>query len=104
VPGAAAIARRPGPLTDTLPPRGPVRAAGPCRWAKTVVTGRARLHGIPLGFILVETRTIEAVIPADPANPESQQQVLQQAGQVWYPDSAYKVRLRGPTRTRTRSR
>jgi acetyl-CoA carboxylase carboxyltransferase component len=66
------------------------------RWAKTVVTGRARLHGIPLGVIVVETRTVEAVVPADPANPESQQQVLQQAGQVWYPDSAFKVR-RGPS-------
>ena len=65
-----------------------------CRWAKTVVTGRARLNGIPLALIVVETRTVEAVIPADPANPESQQQVLQQAGQVWYPDSAYKVRVR----------
>ena len=67
------------------------RAASLFRWAKTVVTGRARLHGIPIGVILVETRTVETVIPADPANPESQQQVLQQAGQVWYPDSAFKV-------------
>lgn len=60
-------------------------------WAKTVVTGRARLGGIPIGVIAVETRTVETVIPADPANSESQQQVLQQAGQVWFPDSAFKT-------------
>lgn len=60
-------------------------------WAKSVVTGRARLGGIPMGVIAVETRTMEAVIPADPANMDSQQQTLQQAGQVWFPDSAYKT-------------
>uniref|UniRef100_A0A3P8WLZ1 acetyl-CoA carboxylase n=1 Tax=Cynoglossus semilaevis TaxID=244447 RepID=A0A3P8WLZ1_CYNSE len=43
-------------------------------WAQTVVVGRARLGGIPLGVIAVETRT-----------------VLQQAGQVWFPDSAFKT-------------
>jgi len=61
------------------------------RWAKTVVTGRARLGGIPVGVIAVETRTVEQVIPADPANGDSQQQINQQAGQVWFPDSAFKT-------------
>ena len=60
-------------------------------WAKTVVTGRARLGGIPCGVIAVETRSIEVHLPADPANPESEAKVLSQAGQVWYPDSAYKT-------------
>jgi len=60
-------------------------------WAKTVVCGRARLGGIPVGVIAVETRTVENVIPADPANTESQEQVQMQAGQVWFPDSAYKT-------------
>jgi len=41
--------------------------------------------------IAVETRTVEAVVPADPANPDSRETVLPQAGQVWYPDSAYKT-------------
>ncbi|KAJ1721084.1 acetyl-coenzyme-A carboxylase [Coemansia erecta] len=60
-------------------------------WARTVVTGRARLGGIPMGVIAVEARTVENVIPADPANPASEEQVLQEAGTVWYPNSAYKT-------------
>jgi acetyl-CoA carboxylase / biotin carboxylase 1 len=60
-------------------------------WAKNVVVGRARLGGIPMGVIAVETRTMETVIPADPADATSQEQIIQKAGQVWYPDSAYKT-------------
>ncbi|KAJ2768835.1 acetyl-coenzyme-A carboxylase, partial [Coemansia nantahalensis] len=60
-------------------------------WARTVVTGRARLGGIPVGVIAVEGRTVENIIPADPANPASEEQVLQEAGTVWYPNSAYKT-------------
>ncbi|CAG8461604.1 13367_t:CDS:2 [Racocetra fulgida] len=60
-------------------------------WAKTVVVGRARLGGIPMGVIAVETRTVEHIIPADPANSESQQEIIMEAGQVWYPNSAYKT-------------
>ncbi len=60
-------------------------------WARTVVTGRARLGGIPVGVIAVETRPIELHLPADPANPDSEAKVVSQAGQVWFPDSAYKT-------------
>ncbi|GJJ11159.1 hypothetical protein Clacol_005391 [Clathrus columnatus] len=60
-------------------------------WAQTVVVGRARLGGIPMGVIAVETRTIERIIPADPANPTSFEQRIMEAGQVWYPNSAYKT-------------
>lgn len=60
-------------------------------WAQTVVVGRARLGGIPVGVIAVETRTIERVIPADPANPASFEHRVMEAGQVWYPNSAYKT-------------
>jgi len=60
-------------------------------WGKSVVVGRARLGGIPMGVIAVETRLTETVIPADPANPASRQTVLAQAGQVWFPDSAFKT-------------
>lgn len=60
-------------------------------WAKTVVTGRARLGGTPVAVIAVETRTIEVTLPADPANPESESKVVSQAGQVWFPDSAHKT-------------
>ncbi|XP_056384806.1 acetyl-CoA carboxylase 2 isoform X2 [Hyla sarda] len=61
------------------------------RWAQTVVVGRARLGGIPLGVIAVETRSVEMAVPADPANPESEAKIIQQAGQVWFPDSAFKT-------------
>ena len=40
-------------------------------WAQTVVCGRAKLCGIPMGVIAVETRTVEANKPADPANPDT---------------------------------
>jgi len=60
-------------------------------WGKSVIVGRARLGGIPMGVISVETRLVEQIIPADPANPLSRQAVLAQAGQVWYPDSAFKT-------------
>lgn len=42
-----------------------------------------------MGVIAVETRTIERIIPADPANPSSCEQRIMEAGQVWYPNSAY---------------
>jgi acetyl-CoA carboxylase/biotin carboxylase 1 len=60
-------------------------------WAQTVVVGRARLGGIPMGVIAVETRTIERIVPADPANANSAEQRIMEAGQVWYPNSAYKT-------------
>ena len=53
--------------------------------------GRARLGGIPVGVVAVENRTVEFTIPADPANSESEAKVTSQAGQVWFPDSAYKT-------------
>merc|ERR1712018_608287 len=60
-------------------------------WGRTVVVGRARLGGIPMGVIAVETRSVERFVPADPANPESSEVVEPQAGQVWFPDSAFKT-------------
>lgn len=60
-------------------------------WAQTVVCGRARLGGVPLGVIAVETRTVELNLPADPANLESEAKTVSQAGQVWFPDSSYKT-------------
>ncbi|VEN41740.1 unnamed protein product [Callosobruchus maculatus] len=60
-------------------------------WAQTVVTGRAKLGGIPVGVIAVETRTVELNLPADPANLDSEAKTVSQAGQVWFPDSAYKT-------------
>lgn len=60
-------------------------------WGKAVVIGRGRLGGIPMGAIAVETRQVEQVIPADPADPNSREAILPQAGQVLFPDSSYKT-------------
>ncbi|CAI4035678.1 hypothetical protein SMKI_13G3290 [Saccharomyces mikatae IFO 1815] len=60
-------------------------------WAKGVIVGRARLGGIPVGVIAVETKTIEEIIPADPANLNSSEFLVKEAGQVWYPNSAFKT-------------
>jgi acetyl-CoA carboxylase / biotin carboxylase 1 len=54
-------------------------------WGKSVVIGRARLGGIAFGAIAVETRLVDKVIPADPADPKSREAILPQAGEcVWY--------------------
>ena len=42
-------------------------------------------------MIITETRTAEATTPADPADSQSQEKNVQQAGGVWFPDSAYKT-------------
>ena len=60
-------------------------------WGRTVVTGRARLGGIPIGAVAVETRTVNKTIPADPAFASAQIAEESQAGQVWFPDSAFKT-------------
>jgi acetyl-CoA carboxylase/biotin carboxylase 1 len=60
-------------------------------WGKSVVVGRGRLGGIPMGAILVETRLVDKVVPADPADPNSREAILPQAGQVLFPDSSYKT-------------
>lgn len=60
-------------------------------WARGVVVGRARLGGIPIGVIGVETNAVDNIVPADPANPSSTEMKFQEAGQVWYPNSAFKT-------------
>jgi len=60
-------------------------------WAKSVVVGRARLGGIPMGVIATENRTAEAIKPADPADITAAEAVKQEAGCVWFPNSAYKT-------------
>ncbi|KFM26391.1 Acetyl-CoA carboxylase [Auxenochlorella protothecoides] len=60
-------------------------------WARTVVTGRARLGGLPVGVVAVEVGTVTLHVPADPGMPDSAERMIPQAGQVWYPDSALKT-------------
>lgn len=60
-------------------------------WAQTVVVGRARLGGVPVGVVAVEVQTVMMNIPADPGSPDSHERTVAQAGQVWFPDSAAKT-------------
>jgi biotin carboxylase/acetyl-CoA carboxylase carboxyltransferase component/biotin carboxyl carrier protein len=60
-------------------------------WAKTIISARAKLCGQPVGVVAIEPRTISFEIPADPAAADSTTRTVTQAGQVWYPDSAYKT-------------
>lgn len=60
-------------------------------WARSVIVGRGRLGGTPLGIITTEVRTSGRLTPADPANPDSRAVLTTQAGQVWFPDSAHKT-------------
>jgi acetyl-CoA carboxylase/biotin carboxylase 1 len=60
-------------------------------WAKSVVIGRARLGGIPMGVVITENRTAENIKPADPADVKASEAVIQEAGCVWFPNSAYKT-------------
>lgn len=45
-------------------------------WAKTVVVGRARLGGIPMGVVITENRTAENIKPADPADVAASEAVI----------------------------
>jgi len=49
-------------------------------WARTVVTGRARLGGHPVGVIAVETQSVTRHLPADPGMPDSSEQNIPQVG------------------------
>ncbi len=61
-------------------------------WAKSVIVGRGRLGGLPVGIICTETRTVDTQIPSDPAKTHGNRvEPVRQAGQVWYPDSAWKT-------------
>ncbi|CAJ1393583.1 unnamed protein product, partial [Effrenium voratum] len=60
-------------------------------WGRTVITGRARLGGIPMGVIAVETRSVDRLVPADPSNAESCEVKDTMGGKVWFPDSAFKT-------------
>ncbi|WWD21283.1 hypothetical protein CI109_105767 [Kwoniella shandongensis] len=60
-------------------------------WAQTIVTGRGRLNGIPVAVIAAETRSIERIDPADPANENSHESRVSLAGTVWFPDSSRKT-------------
>eukprot|EP00834_Sanchytrium_tribonematis_P001027 NODE_22_length_42145_cov_1.310612.p1 type:complete len:2002 gc:universal NODE_22_length_42145_cov_1.310612:25236-19231(-) len=60
-------------------------------WAKTIISGRARLLGFPVGVISLSQKVGTSFIPADPALQNSSETQINQAPFVWYPDGAYKT-------------
>lgn len=86
-----AVGYAPGP-TEKLDPRAAIAALfdrgswleSQGGWARSVVTGRARLAGMPVGVIAVESQTVMRHVPADPGMPDSAEQDIPQAGQVWF--------------------
>jgi len=62
-------------------------------WAKSVIVGRGKLGGLPIGIISTESRTTELTVPSDPGRLEGASCInpVRRAGQVWYPDSAWKT-------------
>jgi acetyl-CoA carboxylase/biotin carboxylase 1 len=44
-----------------------------------------------MGVVITENRTAENVKPADPADVKASEAVIQEAGCVWFPNSAYKT-------------
>lgn len=61
------------------------------KWANTVITGRAKIASIPVGFIIANHETVTKNIPNDPANLDSSITNINQSGSIWHPDSSYKT-------------
>lgn len=60
-------------------------------WGRSVVAGRARLGGIPVGVIAAETRPFIQHIHADPADESSQEITVHREGKILYSDSTAKI-------------
>lgn len=60
-------------------------------WARSVVTGRARLCGISVGVIAAETRSFKQTIASDPADEKSEEKTVNRSGNILYSDSVLKI-------------
>ena len=60
-------------------------------WAKSVITGRARINGMPIGVIATNNTPSTQTIPVDPGNEESSRYEVNYSGSVWYPNSSLKT-------------
>lgn len=60
-------------------------------YAKMAVVGRARLGGIAVGVIAVESRNVEIKVPADIGELESKEKTIDQKGNFLYVDAAQKI-------------
>ncbi|CAL2038637.1 unnamed protein product [Caenorhabditis brenneri] len=60
-------------------------------WAASIVTGRAKLNGLPVGVIASQWKSFDKRQLADESVDISEETTVTRAGQVWYPDSAFKT-------------
>ncbi|CAX65073.1 acetyl-CoA carboxylase [Caenorhabditis elegans] len=60
-------------------------------WAASMVTGRAKLNGLPVGVIASQWKSYEKLLLADESVENSEEMITSKAGQVWYPESAFKT-------------
>uniref|UniRef100_A0A1I7T0B6 acetyl-CoA carboxylase n=1 Tax=Caenorhabditis tropicalis TaxID=1561998 RepID=A0A1I7T0B6_9PELO len=60
-------------------------------WAASIVTGRAKLNGMPVGVIASQWKLFEKRQLADESVDNGEETTVTRAGQVWYPDSAFKT-------------
>lgn len=60
-------------------------------WASSIVAGRATLNGLPVGVIASQWKSYEKHVLADESVEESEENTVARAGQVWYPESAFKT-------------
>jgi acetyl-CoA carboxylase/biotin carboxylase 1 len=60
-------------------------------YGRSVLTGRARLGGIPVGVIAAETRSFKHKIRSDPAIENLDEVTVQRNGKILYSDSASKI-------------
>ncbi|CAI5449095.1 unnamed protein product [Caenorhabditis angaria] len=61
-------------------------------WAKSIVTGRAKLCGQPVGVIGSQwCNTTECSLGDEAENDNNKDRIVTKAGQVWYPNSAFKT-------------
>lgn len=56
-----------------------------------MVTGRAKLNGLPVGVIASQWKSYEKLLLADESVENSEEMITSKAGQVWYPESAFKT-------------
>ena len=60
-------------------------------WGKSVISGRGKLGGIPVGIISANNKMSDRFVPFDPADENSSNQIIKQSGCIWYTDSSYKT-------------
>lgn len=60
-------------------------------WAGSVITGRGKIDGMPIGILATNTNPSKQKVPVDPGEPNSSEYEINYSGSVWYPNSSQKT-------------